>query len=66
VTDPLSVVLVGSGLTVQVTATDRGEPERNDSLAVTLWDGATLLFSSNWTGAGTAQIGLGGGNLVVH
>jgi hypothetical protein len=66
VTDPRHPTLVAGGSTLQVTATDRGERGRNDSLAVTLWDGATLLFSSDWTGAGTAQTNLAGGNLVVH
>ncbi|HZM83731.1 MAG TPA: M12 family metallo-peptidase [Candidatus Limnocylindrales bacterium] len=66
VTDLLHPVVVGSGLTLQMTATDRGQPGRDDSLAITLWDGDTLLFSSDWTGARTQEIALGGGNLIVH
>jgi hypothetical protein len=49
-----------------VTATDWGEPGSADSLAFTLWNGSTLLFSSDWTGARTQESSLGGGNLVVH
>jgi hypothetical protein len=59
-------MLVESGLTLQVTATDRGEPGRQDSLAITVWDGTALVFSSDWTGAETRQTVLAGGNLIVH
>jgi hypothetical protein len=34
--------------------------------ASTLYNGNTLLFSSNWDGAKTVESTLGGGNLVVH
>jgi hypothetical protein len=33
---------------------------------VTLWNGDTLVFSSDWTGAQTQELNLRGGNLVVH
>jgi hypothetical protein len=66
VTDPANPITVGGGLTLQVAATDRGEPGSADSLAITLWNGNTLLFSSDWTGAKTQELNLGGGNLVVH
>ncbi|BCJ61341.1 M12 family metallo-peptidase [Micromonospora endophytica] len=58
--------LVTSGLTLAVTVTDRGTPGRNDSVGLTLWQGGLLLFSSDWTGAGTGEVKLTGGNLTVH
>jgi hypothetical protein len=66
ITDPANPTSVVGGLTLQVTATDRGEPGSADSLAITLWNGSTLLFSSHWTGAKTQEISLAGGNIVVH
>jgi hypothetical protein len=66
VTDPNAPVSLGGNLTLQVTLTDKGEPGSSDTLAVTLWDGNTLLFSSEWDGAQTLEQLLGGGNLVVH
>ncbi|MGI5238887.1 M12 family metallo-peptidase [Dactylosporangium sp. CA-139066] len=66
VTNPKKEVTVGTGLTLQVTATDRGTPGTSDSVGVTLWSGGTLLFSSDWTGANTGEINLTGGNLTVH
>ena len=57
---------LGGSLTLQVTMIDKGEPGRNDTFAVTLWSGSTLLFSSNWNGAKTVEQQVGGGNLVVH
>ena len=49
-----------------MTMTDKGEPGSSDTLGVTLWDGSTLLFSSEWTGSQTLEMLLGGGNLAVH
>ena len=46
-------VTVTSGY-VQVAITDRGKG-RDDSIAVTLWQGSTLLFSSDWNGAQTPR-----------
>ncbi|TCB98119.1 hypothetical protein E0H26_10860 [Micromonospora zingiberis] len=58
--------LVASGLTLAVAVTDRGAPGRNDTVGITLWQGGVLLFSSDWTGAGTGEVKLTGGNLTVH
>ncbi|WP_327025000.1 M12 family metallo-peptidase [Micromonospora sp. NBC_01739] len=58
--------LVASGLTLAVTVTDRGAPGRNDSVGLTLWQGGVLLSSSDWTGTGTGEVNLTGGNLTVH
>jgi hypothetical protein len=46
--------------------TDKGEPGLSDSIGITVYNGNTLLFSSNWNGATTVESTLGGGNLVVH
>ena len=46
--------------------TDKGDPGRYDSIGVTLWNGSTLLFSSEWNGAKTTEKVIEGGNLVVH
>jgi hypothetical protein len=56
----------GSGLTLQVTFTDKGEPGRNDTIGITLWNGSKLVFSSEWNGAKTLERPLDGGNTVVH
>lgn len=66
VTNPLAPVSLGGNLTLQVTMTDKGEPGSSDTIGVTLWDGSTLVFSSEWTGAKTLETLLDGGNLVVH
>jgi hypothetical protein len=70
VTNPLSPQPVstpsGHAPTVQMSLTDKGDPGSADTVAITLWDGNTLLFSSNWNGASTVQQLIGGGNLVVH
>jgi hypothetical protein len=57
---------LGGNLQLQVKITDRGEPGANDDIAITLWDGKILLYSSNWTGLNTAPLLLSGGNLVVQ
>ncbi len=66
VTNPLAPVSLGGSLSLQMSLTDKGEPGKDDTLAVTLWNGSTLMFSSNWSGAKTNEQILGGGNLVVH
>lgn len=55
-------VVVGTGFTLQVTFTDRGKG-KTDSVGFTLWDGNTLLFSSDWNGAMTLERVLHGGNI---
>jgi hypothetical protein len=57
--------VVGSNLTLRVTVTDRGGG-KSDSVGITLWDGATLVFSSDWTGSATAERPLKGGKINVH
>ena len=46
--------------------TDKGEPGTSDTIGFTIWDGNTLVFSSEWTGAATLEMLVKGGNLVVN
>jgi subtilisin family serine protease len=57
---------LGGNLTLQVKLTDRGEPGTEDEIAITLWNGNVLLYSSEWIGTSTTKQFLVGGNLVVH
>ncbi|GIF72985.1 M12 family metallo-peptidase [Asanoa siamensis] len=66
VTDARNPTLVAGGLTLGLAVTDRGSPGTADSVAITLWNGSTLLHSSEWNGARSQEIRLAGGNLVVH
>jgi hypothetical protein len=74
ITNPLAPVSLGGNLGLYVTMTDRGEPGANDSVSIALTSSyglsptvlANLLYSSNWVSSMTKQIGLAGGNLVVH
>jgi hypothetical protein len=66
ITNPLSPISYGGNLKLQVNMTDKGEPGSNDQIAISLWDGSTLLYSSNWVGSSTSEMLLGGGNLLVH
>jgi hypothetical protein len=66
ITDPVSPVLLGSMLKLQVNLTDNGDSGENDKIGISLWNGSTLLFSSNWNGTATAQKQIGDGNLIIH
>lgn len=66
ITDPNNPISLGGNLTSQLQMTDKGEPGASNTISFTLWDGSTLLFSSNWNGTRTVEQLLGGGNLVVH
>jgi hypothetical protein len=66
VTDPANPDPKLGNLTLQMTISDKGEPGGTDTVGVTLWNGNTLLFSSQWNGAKTVEQQIQGGNLVVH
>ena len=68
VTNPnVSPAAVLGGLTMQTTMTDNGEPGiNNDMIGVTLWNGNTLVYSSNWISTQTVELLLNGGNLKLH
>jgi hypothetical protein len=46
--------------------TDTGEPGTNDTIGITFWNGNSLLFSPEWTGAKTLKKQFDGGNPAVH
>jgi hypothetical protein len=66
ITDPLNPVSLGGNKIMHITMTDRGEPGVNDDISFTLWDGNSLLYSSQWTGTSSSKMKLKGGNIVVH
>jgi uncharacterized protein YndB with AHSA1/START domain len=57
-------------LTLIVDMTDTGEPGSQavdaDTIGFTLWNGSTLVFSTNWNGSQTVEQDLAGGNLQLH
>ena len=66
ITNPNSPNSLLGNLTLQMKMTDKGSPGSTDTIAFSLYDGSTLLYSSNWNGTQTIEQILGGGNLVVH
>ncbi len=48
VTNPTTPVSIMGGLALQVTMPDNNEPGKTDMIGVTLMNGNTLIFSSNW------------------
>ena len=67
ITNPLSPIGLAGGVPLQISMTDKGEPGKDDTFAVTVWDKSNkLLFSSSWIGGKTVEQTLGGGNLQVH
>jgi hypothetical protein len=66
ITNPLAPISLGGGLSFQVNMTDKGEPGSSDLIAMSLYDGSTLLYSSNWVSNNTSEMLLAGGNLVVR
>ena len=66
VTDPLNPISMGGNLLLQLRMTDNGETGENDTISYTVWDGGTLLFSTNWDGAQSVEQNVARGNLQVH
>jgi len=66
ITNPLAPVSLSGNLTLNMTLTDKGEPGSSDTIGFTLWDGNTLVYSSNWSGANTIEQLLNGGNTQVR
>jgi hypothetical protein len=59
-------VSLGGNLSLQMSLTDKGEPGSSDSMAISVYDGSALLFSSQWDGTKTVEKILNGGNIVAH
>jgi hypothetical protein len=66
ITNSLAPISLAGNLTLNMTLTDKGEPGSSDMIGFTLWDGNTLLYSSNWNGAKTIELVLAGGNTLVR
>ena len=64
VTNPLKPTTVAGNLALQVAVTDKRDGS-GDSIAITLWDGNALLFSSSWTGSRTVEQLLAAGTITV-
>ena len=54
-------VLVKSGLTLDVSLTDRRVPGGQDTISITAWEGNKQVFSSSWAGFGPVELPLAGG-----
>src|SRR5262249_51305497 len=67
ITNPLNPGSADGNANLQVTMTDRGEPGRQDSIAITVRDkNGGLWFVSKWNGTAPVEEVLSGGNLQVH
>ncbi|MEJ8844796.1 YDG domain-containing protein, partial [Lacibacter sp. H375] len=66
ITDPLYPVSLGGNLDLRVDMADLGEPGNKDSIGVTLYEGGTLLYSSNWIVSKTVPMVLTGGNIQIN
>jgi hypothetical protein len=62
---PRRPITLATNLALQVTVTDAGGHGPGDTIAITLWNGNTLLFSSAWTGAQTVEQALKTGKITV-
>ena len=59
-------VLVKSGLTLEVSLTDRRVPGGQDTISITAWEGNKQVFSSSWAGFGPLEQPLVGGSTRVR
>jgi hypothetical protein len=66
ITNPLVAVPISGSFIIQFMISDNGEPAVNDAISWALWNGSTLVNSSNWNGVKTVEQILGGGNLQVR
>lgn len=67
ITNPdISPVSIYGGITLQITMKDNGEPANTDKIGITLLNGNSLVYSSNWVSTQTIEMSLNGGNLEVH
>jgi hypothetical protein len=66
ITDPLNPISLGGNLQLIATVTDAGEPGTLDMVGFTVWDGSSLLYSSNWSGTITNEQLIAGGNIQVR
>lgn len=59
---------LGGNWTIQLKMHDVAEPGAGkDTIGITVWDGSgALVFSNWWSGSGTQEQAIAGGNLQVH
>jgi hypothetical protein len=66
VTDPSAPIMIDANTTLQVTMTDRGEPGKLDSIAITVLDNkGGIWFVSDWNGTAPVEDVLANGNIQV-
>ena len=59
--------VVASGLTLVLTMTDKGDPGKDrDTLGITVWQGSTLVLSSERVGSATVEKAISKGNIRVR
>jgi hypothetical protein len=65
-TKPRKPITLATNLALQVMSADRADRHGSgDTIAITLWNGNALLFSSAWSGAQTLEQALKTGNITV-
>ena len=66
ITNPALPISIYGGITLQVTMTDNGEPGITDLIGITLLNGNSLVYSSNWVSTMTKELLLNRGNIKVQ
>jgi Bacterial Ig-like domain (group 3)/HYR domain len=66
ITNPMAPINLGGNLIIRMDVTDNGEPGTNDQVAISVFDGSFLLFSSNWSGTTTTKKTIAAGNIKIH
>jgi len=66
ITNPVGPVVLSSGLTLNLTYTDRGTGGTTDGIGITLLNGATMYYSSNWATSETSEMTIAGGDVMVR
>jgi hypothetical protein len=66
ITLPELPVAIKGNLNLQVTMTNNTSPGAVSTIGITVYEGNSLLYSSNWPVNMTEELPVDGGNLVVH
>ena len=66
ITNPLLPISLAGNLTIKMDVTDNGEPGSTDQVAISVFDGSSLLFGSSWSGTTVVQQTIAGGNIQVR
>ena len=65
VTDGVTEIIMGN-LSLQITLTDNGDPGMVDMIGITVYNGSSLIYSSNWPFSRTEELNLIAGNILVN